>query len=216
MRYYIADPHYFHKGLIDRMDKRRFSSVEEMNEHMVTMSNSRVRKNDELVILGDLSVGKWKETETILRQLNGRKHLIIGNHDKFLKDKDFDPSYFESIRPYAEMNDNKRKVILCHYPILCYNGQYRKMEDGTTKTYMLHGHVHNTLDQKLIDESIKVAESIMRTAKGEKELHSIPCHLINCFCMFGNYIPLTLDEWIELDMKRRENPVYHKDWGYTA
>ena len=32
---------------------------------------------------------------------------------------------------------------------------------------------------------------------------SIPCNMINCFCMFSDYVPLTLDEWIELDNKRR-------------
>jgi hypothetical protein len=26
----------------------------------------------------------------------------------------------------------------------------------------------------------------------------------NPFCMFSDYVPLTLDEWIELDKKRRE------------
>lgn len=27
--------------------------------------------------------------------------------------------------------------------------------------------------------------------------------MINCFCMFSDYVPLTLDEWIEVDRKRR-------------
>ena len=29
--------------------------------------------------------------------------------------------------------------------------------------------------------------------------------MINCFCMFSDYVPLTLDEWIEVDRKRRMN-----------
>ena len=28
--------------------------------------------------------------------------------------------------------------------------------------------------------------------------------MINCFCMFSDYIPLTLDDWIRVDEKRRE------------
>ena len=28
--------------------------------------------------------------------------------------------------------------------------------------------------------------------------------MINCFCMFSDYVPLTLDEWIEVDRKRRD------------
>ena len=30
------------------------------------------------------------------------------------------------------------------------------------------------------------------------------CNMINCFCMFSDYIPLTLDDWIRLDKGRRE------------
>ena len=32
MRYYIADCHFFHRGLNEKMDKRGFADAEEMNE----------------------------------------------------------------------------------------------------------------------------------------------------------------------------------------
>ena len=35
------------------------------------------------------------------------------------------------------------------------------------------------------------------------EPEHIPCNMINCFCMFSNFQPMTLDEWIEIDRKRR-------------
>ena len=54
-------------------------------------------------------------------------------------------------KDYAELNDNRRKVVLSHYPIACYNGQYRRDENGNPKTYMLHGHIHKTQDQQLLD-----------------------------------------------------------------
>jgi hypothetical protein len=38
----------------------------------------------------------------------------------------------------------------------------------------------------------------------QTEEHPIPCNMINCFCMFSDYIPLTLDDWIRLDKGRRE------------
>ena len=37
--------------------------------------------------------------------------------------------------------------------------------------------------------------------------HTIPCNMINCFCMFSDYIPLTLDDWIRLDKRRREELI---------
>lgn len=31
----------------------------------------------------------------------------------------------------------------------------------------------------------------------------VPCQMINCFCMYSDYTPLTLEEWVECDQKRR-------------
>lgn len=194
MRYYISDLHYFHESMNERMDKRGFASAEQMNEYMLKQWNSRVRRGDEVMILGDLSVGKAKETEDILRKLKGKKYLITGNHDKFLNDRVFDRSLLAEIAPYMEYNDNKRKVILCHYPIFCYNGQYRIDENGKGKVYMMHGHVHDTYDQALIDKFIKeTTETVREIGNGKM---NIPCNIINCFCKWSDYIPLTLDEWI--------------------
>lgn len=139
--------------------------------------------------------------------MNGKKYLIIGNHDHFIANKQFDPSHFEWITHYREINDNNRKVILCHYPVMCYNGQYRRNAKGEPKTYMLYGHVHNTYDEYLINEFQNQTRTCTRPVLGKsggEEMVSIPCQMINCFCMFSDYVPLTLDEWIEVDRKRRD------------
>ena len=72
MRYYISDPHFFHGGLNIKMDMRGFSSVEEMNAYMLEKWNGRVRQNDEVIILGDLSWGKAEQTNELLQKLNGK------------------------------------------------------------------------------------------------------------------------------------------------
>ena len=202
MRYYIADLHFFHENLNTKMDCRGFENVEAMNQYMLKQWNKKVRKNDEVVILGDLSWGKAEETNELLKKLNGKLYLIQGNHDKFLENKDFNADRFEWIKPYEEMMDNKRKVVLCHYPIMCYNGQYRLDEDGNPKVYMLYGHVHDTHDQRLIEhfqELTRKSEAV--SPDGSKK--NIPSNMINCFCMYSDYIPLTLDEWIECERERK-------------
>jgi calcineurin-like phosphoesterase family protein len=196
MRYYIADCHFFHDALLDKMDQRGFHDVEEMNRYMIRQWNSRVGKRDEVIILGDLSMGNAAKTNEIIAQLRGKLYLVTGNHDnRFLKSQEFDRQRFEWIHPYVEMHDNKRKVILCHYPILCYNGQYTTNKEGQPKTYMLHGHVHDTHDARLVQQFSRITrETIIDDGEGgSKVLH---CNLINCFCMYSDYIPLTLDEWI--------------------
>ena len=204
MRYYISDLHFYHESLLTKMDNRGFSSCEEMHEYMVGKWNNKVRENDEVIILGDVSMERGKLTSDILRRLNGRLSLIVGNHDNYLKDRRFDSSIFEWIKPYAEIHDNKRKIILCHYPVFCYNGQYRRDKEGNAKSYMLYGHVHDTQDERLVDRFIQETEGTLHKSRGEEEAKPIPCQMINCFCMFSDYTPLTLDEWIQVDAKRRE------------
>ncbi len=204
MRYYIADLHFFHSNLNDRMDCRGFADEEAMHEYMIEKWNAKVRTNDEVVILGDFSMGRGKPTMDIIKRLNGSKYLIRGNHDHYLKDRRFDENVFKWVADYKEMHDNRRKVILCHYPVFCYNGQYRMDGSGAATNYMLYGHVHNTYDEQLINRFIQEMRAEKRMIHGQGGSVSIPCQMINCFCMFSDYTPLTLDEWIEVDKKRRE------------
>lgn len=205
LRYYIADLHFFHGALNDRMDRRGFTDVDEMNEYMIGKWNRKVRSNDDVVIIGDLSFGSAEETNALLKRLHGRLYLIQGNHDRFLAKKDMDTGLFRWIKPYEELADDKRKVILCHYPILFYNGQYRIDENGNPKSYMLYGHVHDTRDQRLLEQFQEITAHTVIEGSGDAENaeRCIPCNMINCFCMYSDYEPLTLDEWIVCDKERR-------------
>lgn len=202
MRYYIADLHFFHAAMNSKMDCRGFADVEQMNEYMIRKWNGKVRKNDEVVIIGDFSWGSPEETAELLKRLNGRLYLIQGNHDRFLKNKEMDLRRFVWVKPYEELQDNRRKVVLCHYPIMCYNGQYRLDEKGNPRTYMLYGHVHDTMDQRLLEQFQEMVRQTVTMDVQGNERH-IPCQMINCFCKYSDYEPMTLDEWIECDKKRR-------------
>lgn len=185
------------------MDCRGFQDVDEMNRVMAERWNRKVRDNDEVVIIGDLSWGSAKQTRELLDRLRGRLYLIQGNHDRFLTGKETDLGRFQWVKPYEELYDNRRKVILCHYPILFYNGQYRLDREGNPRTYMLYGHVHDTKDQRLVERFQEITRNTVITdVAGDRR--PIPSNMINCFCMYSDYEPLTLDQWIECDRKRRE------------
>ena len=204
---YIADCHFYHGRLNTEMDWRGFSSVEEMNEHMIRQWNAKVTSKDTVYILGDFSLADGIQTSGILECLNGRKHLIIGNHDdRYLKDKHFEDRIplFRSRQHYAEIHDAGRTVILSHYPIFCYKGQYRSDKEGRPLTYMLYGHVHDTYDERLVNRFIMETRATTVASRYHPESEPIPCNMINCFCMFSDYQPMTLDEWIKIDRKRRE------------
>ncbi len=199
---YISDLHFYHNSLNKQMDCRGFRNYEEMNAAMIQKWNAKVTKKDEVYILGDLSIAKGIATNNVVKQLNGKLYFIVGNHDAFLSDPEFDKSAFQWIKQYAEIHDNNRTVILSHYPTFCYNGQYHR-KDGKPSVYMLYGHVHNTQDEKLINRFIQETRNTKVVSKYNQEPTSVPCQMINCFCMFSDYAPLTLDEWIACDTRRR-------------
>ncbi len=206
MRFYISDLHFFHESLNTKMDKRGFEDCNQMHEYIIEKWNNKVRTGDEVVIIGDISLGNAEKTNELLGRLNGRLYLITGNHDHVVLHRKFDSSRFVWIKDYAEMNDNGRKVVLCHYPIMFYNGQYRLDKNGKPSTYMLYGHVHDTKDALLMDSFIlKTRNTVVTDAAGVTR--TIPCNIINCFCKYSDYVPLSLDEWVEFDEKRRNDSL---------
>ena len=77
----IGDLHFNHRNII-KYCSRPFDSVEDMNEQLIKNWNSVVEKNDIVYVVGDFALcGKQKIIE-FGQCLNGRKRLILGNHDQ--------------------------------------------------------------------------------------------------------------------------------------
>ncbi|MCR5067429.1 MAG: metallophosphoesterase family protein [Erysipelotrichaceae bacterium] len=202
MKYYISDTHFFHRNIED-MDHRGFSGLTDMHEYMISRWNDRIRDEDEVFVIGDFSFGNGIETFDVLSRLRGSITLVEGNHDAwYLDDRQFTDT-FENVAVYFEIKDEGREVILCHYPLPFYNHQYRRNQQGKPLTYMLYGHVHNTYDEYYLTKVIEKLSTIDRYGISG-QIEKTPFELINTFCMFSDYVPLTLDEWIELDGKRKQ------------
>lgn len=135
MIYFTADLHFYHENVIKHAN-RPFFSVEEMNNVLKQNWNKTVRPNDEIYILGDVTMKGSVYAAEILQQLNGRKYLIKGNHDRFVDQAGFDRSLFEWIRDYHMLNYQNQRFILFHYPIEEWNHSFRG-------SIHLHGHQHN-------------------------------------------------------------------------
>ena len=85
-----------------------------------------------------------------------------------------------------------------------YNEQYLLDQDGKPRTFMLYGHVHNGPDEQVIMEYLEKVKDRMKKNLKTGEPEPAPCQMINCFCMFSDYVPLTLEEWIRTDRARRK------------
>ena len=142
--YITSDLHFYHKNIIKYCPKSRpFSCEEEMNEIIVKNWNDKIGKNDSVYILGDVSFGKPSATIQLLNRLNGRKKLIVGNHDtdKYLSEDDF-CSCFEWMKVYNIEKILGKYVVMFHYPIL----EWDKKHYGS---YHFFGHCHSTNKDKL-------------------------------------------------------------------
>ena len=135
MIYFTADLHFFHDNVI-KYANRHFSDAEEMNEVLISNWNKKISPDDEVYILGDVTMKGAAYASQVLSRLKGRKYLIKGNHDQFADQAEFDKSAFGWIRSYHELDYQNQRFILFHYPIEEWNGFYR----GTVH---LHGHQHN-------------------------------------------------------------------------
>lgn len=152
MNYYIADMHLGHKNVI-QFDSRPFSNIEEMNDVLITKWNAKVAEDDDVWILGDFCYRSEKDPSYYLKQLRGRKHLIVGNHDKATIKCVSAPKYFESIEHLRHLKDGDKNVILCHFPLAEWNAKHRG-------SYHVYDHIHNNQDEvfefmKKTGESVK-------------------------------------------------------------
>lgn len=80
--FFIADMHLGDSNII-LYENRPYRNIEEMREFMLLNWNKVVDSEDDVFVVGDFIdfVGTTNPVE-ILSRLNGKIHLIIGNHDK--------------------------------------------------------------------------------------------------------------------------------------
>jgi calcineurin-like phosphoesterase family protein len=151
--FFTSDLHFGHANIIKYCD-RPFSSVDEMNEIIISRWNDVVTPEDTVYVLGDVAMGKIKETLPLCLQLNGTKHLISGNHDRchpvmknFLENRQmYYDAGFESINEqWLDLNLGDALVDMCHFPFEGDSHDEDRFDDWRPTDrgqWLLHGHVH--------------------------------------------------------------------------
>ena len=121
MNYYISDTHFGHENIIKHDANngcRRFSSIEEHDNLIIENWNRVVTPQDNIYILGDFSWLYARETEELIKKLNGAKFLIKGNHDRWCKDGAC-KKLFQGIYDYKTIQDGDKMVVM-HIIRLCF------------------------------------------------------------------------------------------------
>jgi calcineurin-like phosphoesterase family protein len=132
--YFTSDTHFTDPRVL-RIDRRPFASLAAHDEALIARWNEVVGPKDEIWHLGDFALGGPERIADLLGQLNGTKHLIIGNNDPSTT---VAASGWASVQHYAEMLIEGQLFVICHYPFRTWNKMGQKSID-------LHGHSHGRL-----------------------------------------------------------------------
>jgi calcineurin-like phosphoesterase family protein len=132
MNFYTSDQHLMHRNIIKYCD-RPFDSVEHMDSEILRRWNDKVSQEDTVYVVGDFALGTNAKAKEWLSKANGRKVLIIGNHDNHpnaMREMGFDEVHYELI---VEVKDEK--WLLSHYP------KNDDLLEGVDR--LIHGHKHS-------------------------------------------------------------------------
>lgn len=143
----ISDTHFNHENII-KYCNRPFSSVEEMDKALIKNWNETVSNKDTVLHLGDVGLGNKEYIKEIIGKLNGKKILILGNHDNWSEQFYRDAGFHTVSRFPIVWNDF---YLLSHAPLQL---------SETTPYFNYYGHVHN--DEKYQDTATSKCVSVER------------------------------------------------------
>lgn len=148
--WFTSDLHHSHTNII-KFCNRPFKEVSEMNCKMVEIWNKTIPYDGTVFVLGDISFDKNPEDIVKwVRSLNGRKHLIMGNHDIHFP-VEFWLQSFETVHQLLDIKVDKQHLTLCHFPMRSWNKSHRG-------SWQLYGHLHGAgvkpIDQYQMDVGV--------------------------------------------------------------
>ena len=134
--FFSADLHLGHRKMTENFKRsdgtplRPFPTVDITDHEIITRFNSVIKPGDTLYLLGDL--GWTSEGFRKIREINGSKIAVLGNHDRQTIDEY--RSMFVSVHGALNIELAKRRFMLTHIPV---------HPDCVGRAVNLHGHLHS-------------------------------------------------------------------------
>lgn len=181
MDFFIADTHFGHE---DRViwDDRPFADAAEMFAVMRERWNEKVSDDDDVWIVGDFAYYGEENIAQYAEKLNGRKHLIFGNHDRRIEHSPEMQSLFTECVYQKYIESGGRQFFLSHFPMT----EWLRRPRGCI---LIYGHIHASRD-----------DGYEFMAKNRRE------EAFNAGCMINGYVPVTFEEL------RENNIRYHNEY----
>ena len=138
--WFTSDTHFGHqKDFL--YEPRGFASSEEHDAAIIENWNSIIGPDDEVYHLGDVMLGDNEHGIKCLEQLNGRIHILIGNHDTDTRIQLYRQCKNVVSIDYAlRKKFGKYHVWLSHYPTITAN--YDADKPWAKHMVNIYGHTH--------------------------------------------------------------------------
>lgn len=137
--YITSDLHFCHDREFIYAD-RGFDSIQEHDETAVKIWNGIIGDDDEVYLLGDVMLMDTEKGMEYLKQLNGKIHVIIGNHDSGDKIKRYlEMDNIVEVVAAAYLKVGKVKFLLSHYPTIIAQDKFESVRPAVIN---LFGHTH--------------------------------------------------------------------------
>ncbi|WEJ35113.1 metallophosphoesterase [Devosia sp. SD17-2] len=131
--WFTADTHFGHAGEARR---RGYSDVDEHDRDLIRNWNEYVKKNDIVFHLGDFTNSeKAPFQQEIFAKLNGRKYLVLGNHDN---QATYDLGWAAPPQHRMIVQIGKEQYVLDHYAGRTWYSSFHG-------SYQLFGHSHGRM-----------------------------------------------------------------------
>lgn len=130
----ISDTHFGHQNICkfvneDGSPLRPWDNADEMDEVLVNNWNSVVKPADTVYHLGDVVMNR--KALPIMTRLNGKKKLVLGNHDIFDVYDDY-AKYFYRVHGSVKLDN----LLLTHIPVHIDSVPHWALAN-------VHGHIHS-------------------------------------------------------------------------
>lgn len=141
--WFISDTHFQHANILRYSETRKalWGSVEEMDETLIENWNKVVKPQDKVYHLGDVAFGNKEDyANKIHSRLNGKKRLIVGNHDpiRYIVNKQL----FEKVMLWRVWDDASYPFLFTHVPVHNSAIQERIVHANGVN---VHGHIHDAV-----------------------------------------------------------------------
>ncbi len=188
MIFYISDTHFGDQKVFDKC-RRPFSDLQEMQNAIIKKWKRKVKADDDIYVLGDLVDTEKADLIEVFRNLPGKKHLLVGNHDLEILSVIKNSKIFISLDFIKLIEDSNHKICLCHFPLMDWM-------EFNRNGYHIFGHVHNK-------------SAVNGIAYAQIKQYYLDKLAFNASVDICNFEPKTLDELIKLKKENINDPYIY-------